>query len=136
MSSYRIEAIEGIGKTYGDKLSGIGIKTTKSLLDQAATPKQRKALAESSGIDDKRILKFANLADLMRVKGVATQYSELLEAAGVDTVKELRNRKPANLQARMAEVNEEKKLVRSVPSLSAVEKWVASAKELDPVLKY
>lgn len=136
MSSYSIEAIEGIGKSYGKKLSKVGIKTTKALLDRAATPKGRKALADATGIDDGRILKFANLADLMRVRGVAVQYSELLEAAGVDTVKELRNRKPANLQAAMAEVNGKKRLVRAVPSLSAVTKWVAEAKAMKPVLKY
>ncbi|MHA1554621.1 MAG: DUF4332 domain-containing protein, partial [Alphaproteobacteria bacterium] len=105
MSSYPIEAIEGIGKVYGRKLAQVGIKTTGVLLGRAATPKGRKALAEESGIDDGRILKFANLADLMRVKGVAIQYSELLEAAGVDTVKELRNRRADNLYAKMAEVN-------------------------------
>ena len=136
MSSYSIEAIEGIGKVYGAKLSNIGLKTTSALLARAATPRGRKELAEASGIDDRRILKFANLADLMRVKGVAVQYSELLEAAGVDTVKELRNRRPDNLQAKMAEINAAKKLVRSVPSLSAVTKWVAEAKALAPVLKY
>jgi len=136
MSSYPIEAIEGIGKVYGKKLSAVGITTTGALLNRAATPKGRRALGEASGIDDGRILKFANLADLMRVKGVAIQYSELLEAAGVDTVKELRNRRADNLQAKMAEVNAAKKLVRAVPSLSAVTKWVAEAKAMKPVLKY
>ncbi len=136
MSSYPIEAIEGIGKVYGQKLAKVGVRTTKALLDRAATPKGRKNLSDQSGIDDGRILKFANLADLMRVKGVAIQYSELLEAAGVDTVKELRTRRADNLQAKMAEINAKKKLVRSVPSLSAVTKWVAEAKALKPILKY
>lgn len=136
MSSYSIEAIEGIGKVYGAKLAGVGVKTTAALLTRAATPRGRKALAEESGIDDGRILKFANLADLMRVKGVAVQYSELLEAAGVDTVKELRNRRADNLQAKMVEINAAKKLVRSVPSLPAVTKWIAEANALKPVLEY
>ncbi|MEM1020042.1 MAG: DUF4332 domain-containing protein, partial [Pseudomonadota bacterium] len=103
---------------------------------QACTPKGRKQVAADTGIDEKKILKFANMADLMRIKGVGEEYSELLEAAGVDTVKELRNRRPDNLAAKMAEVNAKKKLVRSLPSEKVVEGWVGQAKELDPVMKY
>lgn len=134
--SYKITEIEGIGPKYGEKLVAVGIKTTGALLKRAASPKDRKALAEECGLDAKQILKWANMADLMRVKGVGEEYSELLEAAGVDTVKELRNRRADNLHAKMVEVNGEKKLVRQTPGLKAVEKWVAEAGALDPVLTY
>lgn len=134
--SYSISDIEGIGPVLAEKLKGAGIKTTGALLERAASPKGRKDVAAESGINEKQILKFANMADLMRIKGVGEEYSELLEAAGVDTVKELRNRRPDNLTAKMAEVNETKKLVRSLPSEKVVEGWVAHAKELDPVMTY
>ena len=134
--AYSIIEIEGIGPTYAEKLQAVGIKTTDAYLERAEDPKGRKALAEETGIDDKRILKWANMADLMRIKGVGEEYSELLEAAGVDTVKELKHRKPENLAAKMAEVNEEKKLVRQVPSESQVIKWVEQAKELPPMMTY
>jgi len=134
--SYKIETIEGIGPTYGAKLIEAGIKTTDDLLDAGASPAGRKALAEKSGLTTTQILKWANMADLMRIKGVGEEYSELLEAAGVDTVKELRNRNAANLTAKMEEVNETRKLVRQVPALGHVENWVAQAKEMDPKLTY
>ncbi|WP_150523024.1 DUF4332 domain-containing protein [Roseibium sediminis] len=134
--AYSIIEIEGIGPTYAEKLQAVGIKTTDAYLERAKDPKGRKALAEETGIDDKRILKWANMADLMRIKGVGEEYSELLEAAGVDTVKELKHRKPENLAAKMVEVNEEKKLVRQVPSESQVIKWVEQAKELPPMMTY
>ncbi|MEM9287494.1 MAG: DUF4332 domain-containing protein [Sphingomonadales bacterium] len=134
--SYSIIDIEGIGPALAEKLKGAGIRTTGALLEQACTPKGRKQVAADTGIDEKKILKFANMADLMRIKGVGEEYSELLEAAGVDTVKELRNRRPDNLAAKMAEVNAKKKLVRSLPSEKVVEGWVGQAKELDPVMKY
>nr|WP_306265669.1 DUF4332 domain-containing protein [Pararhizobium sp. IMCC3301] len=136
MSSYSIIDIEGIGPAYAKKLQGIGIRTTKALLDRAKDPKGRKAVAEESGLDASQILKWANMCDLMRIKGVAEEYSELLEAAGVDTVKELRNRNAANLATKMAEVNAAKKLVRLVPSEKSVEKWVAQAKALPPTMTY
>ncbi|MCY1708523.1 DUF4332 domain-containing protein [Pannonibacter sp. SL95] len=134
--AYPVIDIEGIGKVYAEKLHGIGIKTTDDLLDRAKDPKGRKALAEETGIDGSRILKWANMSDLMRIKGVAEEYSELLEAAGVDTVKELKHRVPANLAAKMAEVNEAKKLVRQVPSEKMVEKWVEEAKVLPAIMTY
>jgi predicted flap endonuclease-1-like 5' DNA nuclease len=93
-------------------------------------------VAEATGIDYSRILKWTNMADLFRIKGVGEEYSELLEAAGVDTVKELRNRNAENLHAKMAEVNAEKKLVRAMPSQGMVEGWVEYAKTLDPVMTY
>ncbi|GGB50323.1 ferredoxin [Roseibium aquae] len=134
--AYAISEIEGIGPVYAEKLGAVGIKTTEAYLERAKDPKGRKALAEETGIEEKRILKWANMADLMRINGVGEEYSELLEAAGVDTVKELKHRKPENLAAKMAEVNETKKLVRQVPSESQVVKWVEQAKELPPMMTY
>lgn len=134
--SYPIVDIEGIGPVMAEKLKTAGITTTDGLLDAAKDPKGRKALSEKTGIDEHRVLKWANMADLMRIKGVAEEYSELLEAAGVDTVKELKMRNAANLTKAMAEVNATKKLVRLLPAESMVEKWIAQAKELPPVLTY
>ena len=136
MASYSITEIEGIGPSFKKKLQKIGIRTTGKLLERAANPKGRRQLADESGIDEARILKWANMADLMRVKGVAEEYSELLEAAGVDTVKELKRRNAANLAEKMAEVNAKKKLVRLLPSEKRVDGWVAHAKTLDAVMTY
>lgn len=134
--AYKVEQIEGIGEVYGQKLNEVGIKTTDDILAKCATPKGRDELAEATGISEKLILKWANHSDLMRINGVAGQFAELLEAAGVDTVKELKHRVPANLQAKMAEVNAEKNLCNRVPNLAEVEKMVAQAKELEPILTY
>jgi len=133
---YPIIDIEGIGPTFTKKLKKIGVNRTDQLLERGASPKGRKALAAESGVDEKKILKWCNMADLMRIRGVAEEYSELLEAAGVDTVKELRNRNAANLAAKMQEVNADKKLVRQVPSESQVTKWVDQAKELPATMTY
>ncbi len=134
--SYPIIEIEGVGAVYAEKLKTAGITTTEGLLERAKSPKLRKEIAAATGIDETRILKWANMADLMRIKGVGEEYSELLEAAGVDTVKELKTRVPANLTKAMAEANAKRKLVRALPTESMVEKWVAQAKELPPVLTY
>jgi predicted flap endonuclease-1-like 5' DNA nuclease len=134
--SYSIDEIEGIGPAYAAKLGEAGIKTTEAYLERAKDPKGRKALEEATGIEGKRILKWANMADLMRISGVGEEYSELLEAAGVDTVKELKHRNAANLAEKMQEVNEAKKLVRQVPSESQVTKWVEQAKVLPPMMTY
>ena len=136
MSSYSIIDIEGIGKTYAAKLQKAGVRTTKALLSRGADPKGRKALAEETGLEAAQILKWANMADLMRIKGVGEEFSELLEAAGVDTVKELRNRKPVNLAKAMAEANAARKMVRQLPSVKQVESWVEQAKALPPILTY
>ena len=131
--TYKIVDVEGIGEVYSEKLVNAGIKTVD---EKGCKPAGRKELEEATGISGKLILTWCNHADLMRIKGIGPQFSELLEAAGVDTVKEFRNRVPANLQPKLEEVNAEKKLVRRVPSLKEVEKMVAQAKELEPVMEY
>jgi len=128
--------IEGIGPVYAEKLTGAGVKSIEGLLELGATPKGREELAEKSGISKALILEWVNHADLFRIKGVAEEYSDLLEEAGVDTVVELANRRPDNLHSKMLEVNEEKKLVRRPPSLKEVEKWVAQAKKLPRAVHY
>ena len=133
---YKVETIEGVGEVYAQKLNAVGVKTTDDILVKCATPKGRKELAEASGISEKLILKWANHSDLMRINGVAGQFAELLEAAGVDTVKELQHRAPANLKAKLDEVNAVKNLVNRVPNLPEIESMVAQAKELAPVLTY
>ena len=131
-----IEAIEGIGPKYGKKLRECGCGSANALLKRGATKKGRKEIADASGISDSIILRCVNMADLFRIKGVATQYAELLEAAGIDTVKELRNRRADNTAAKMKEVNDKKKLTRVVPSEKMVAGWIDQAKKLDPVVTY
>ena len=134
--AYKVEQIEGIGETYAKKLEEAGVNTTDQLLETCAKPAGRKALAEKTGISEKLILRWTNHADLMRIKGVAGQFAELLEAAGVDTVKEFRHRVPANLQPKLVEVNEARNLCNRVPSLSEVERMIEQAKELEPIVCY
>ena len=134
--TYKIIDIEGIGDVYAEKLIAAGINTDKEMLEKCCKPAGRKALAEATGISEKLILTWSNHCDLMRINGVGPQFSELLEAAGVDTVKEFRNRKPENLQPKLEEVNAANNLVRRVPSLKEVEKMVAQAKELPPMMEY
>ena len=134
--AYKIIDIEGVGEAYAEKLIAAGINTPAQLLEKCAAPKGRKELAEQTGIADKLILKWTNHADLFRINGIAGQFAELLEAAGVDTVKELRHRVPANLHAKVTEVNAEKNLCNRVPSLPELEKMIAQAKELEPIITY
>jgi len=122
--------IEGIGATYAKTLADAGLTNTDHLLDTAGSASGRKSLATKTGIDEGKILEWVNRADLMRIKGIGSEYSDLLEAAGVDTVKELAQRVPANLAAKLAEVNEAKKLVRRVPTESEVNTWVTEAKSM------
>jgi len=131
-----IETIEGIGPTYAAKLKEIGILTTADLLGEGASRKGREDLVEKTGLSAKLILKWVNMADLMRISGVGEEYSELLEAAGVDTVKELKMRNPDNLHQAMLQVNEQRKLVRRLPHLSEVQNWVEQAKLLEAVITY
>ncbi len=132
----KIDDIEGIGPTFAAKLESAGVKSVEVLLTTGSTPKGRKELAEKSSIDETLILKWVNRADLARIKGIGSELSDLLEAAGVDTVVELGNRKPENLLAKMTEVNEAKHLVRKLPALSQVEDWVKQAKDLPRAISY
>lgn len=132
----KLSMIEGIGEAYEEKLKAVGVTTVEGLLQTCATKKGRKELAERSGATEKQILKWANNADLARVKGIGSEYADLLEAAGVDTVPELAQRKPENLMAQLVKVNEEKKLVRHMPTLHQVEDWVKQAAALPRVLEY
>lgn len=134
--AYKVIDIEGVGAAYAEKLTAAGVETAAQLLEKCATPAGRKALAEETGISEKVVLRWANHADLFRVKGVGPQFAELLEAAGVDTVKELAHRNAENLAAKMAEVNAEKNLVNRVPVASEVQKMIDCAKELPGVLTY
>ena len=129
---YKIEDVEGIGPVYGEKLRAVGISAVDKLLELGATKSGRSSLAKETGISEKEILKWVNHADLFRIAGVGPQFAELLEAAGVDTVKELRNRNAENLYSKIGEVNEVKKLVRRLPSLSQVEEMIELAGTLDP----
>ena len=121
----KINLIEGIGDAYCAKLNEAGIVSVEQMLDACKTRQDRKALAAKSGVTEEQVLLWANHADLFRIKGVSSQYADLLEAAGVDTVKELAQRNPENLTERMEKLNEEKHLVRTVPYLKMVRKWVA-----------
>ena len=131
-----IKQVEGIGSVYAEKLSAVGVNTTNGLLKAGSTAKGRKELAEKTGISSKLILEWVNHADLFRIKGVGSEYADLLEAAGVDTVPELAQRNAANLYAKMAEVNAEKKLVRRIPPKVTVESWVTQAKGLPRAIEY
>ena len=133
---YKIIDIQGIGPVYAEKLIGIGIETVDQLLEKGADAKGRQAIEEATGIRHDLVLTWVNHADLFRVKGVGPQFAELLEAAGVDTVKELRNRNAANLAAKMLEVNEEKHLCRRTPVEKEVAKFIELAKELEPKVSH
>src|SRR5512140_3071229 len=132
----RIIDIQGIGPAYADKLTKVGIRSTEVLLEEGCSPEGRKRIAETTGISHELILKWVNMADLYRIHGIGSQYAELLEAAGVDTVPELAQRVPANLCEKMAEVNGQKKLVRHLPALGQVESWVTQARELPRKIHY
>ncbi|HOE34540.1 MAG: DUF4332 domain-containing protein [Chloroflexi bacterium] len=128
--------IEGIGPVYSEKLQKAGVGSVEALLKLGATPKDREALAEKVGIDKKLILEWVNHADLFRIKGVAEEYSDLLEEAGVDTVVELAQRNAENLLAKIQEVNAAKKLVRRIPTLAQIQNWIEQAKSLPRAIHY
>ena len=132
----KITEIEGIGPAFAEKLAGAGVTTVEGLLETGATKAGRKKLAADSGIDEVKILDWVNMADLFRVKGIASQFAELLKAAGVDTVKELKNRNAENLFTKLTEVQEEKKITRAVPALSQVTDFIEQAKNLEPKVAY
>jgi len=125
-----IDSIEGIGGSYAKTLEDAGIASVEALLEAGAEKASRVALAAKTGISEKLLLKWVNMADLFRVRGVASQYAELLECAGVDTVAELAQRNANSLHAAVKKANEEKQVVRQIPALSVVESWVAEAKKL------
>lgn len=131
-----IKEIEGIGQKLATTLRKAGIRTTEALLKRAATKRGRKELAAATGLSEKQILEWVNRADMMRCQGVGSEYSDLLEAAGVDTIKELRRRNPTSLTARMIEINEKKRLVRRLPTEAMVARWVESAQGLEPMVRY
>ena len=136
MASYSIADMRAVGPFYAAKLKAAGIRSTTKLLDRARTPKGRRQLAEASGIPPEHILRWANMADLMRVPGVAADYAELLSASGVDTVKELKRRNVGNLVARIIAVNETKQIVELLPSEVRVARWIEEAKGLEPMMTY
>lgn len=134
--AYTIEEIEGIGPAYAGKLSTAKIETTDDLLALCCDAKGRKEVSESTGLSEAHLLKWANMADLMRISGIGPQYAELLEQSGVDTVKELRTRNFENLAEKMREINEQKQLARTSPAPSLVEQWVDQAKSLEPKISH
>jgi predicted flap endonuclease-1-like 5' DNA nuclease len=131
-----IKEIEGIGPTYAEKLANVGINTVHALLDKGCTPSGRKELAQKTSIPEALILEWVNMADLFRIEGIGEEYSDLLEEAGVDTVVELSKRVPENLHAKLKEVNEQKKLVRQLPTLDTVKKWIEKARTLPRKVEY
>ena len=128
--------IEGIGEQYAEKLAQAKIGTTQSQLKRAATRKGRREVSKESGVSPAKLLDFVNRADLFRVRGIGEEYSDLLEASGVDTVPELAARNAKNLTAKMAEVNEKRSLVRRVPNEKQVADWVKQAKKLKRAIEY
>jgi len=137
MANYKISDIEGIGPKFAEKLKSAKVRSVGALLKTGSTKAERKSLAKQTGIEEGTILKWVNMADLYRVKGVGSEYAELLEKTGVDTVKELRNRNAENLHAKMQEINSSGRvLVRQLPGRHTVKTWVEHAKKLDPMITY
>ena len=133
---YKIIDIEGVGDAYAEKLQAAGISKASELLDKCQAPKGRREIAEATGISEKLILRWTNHADLFRINGVGPQFAELLEAAGVDTVKEFRHRLAENLQPKLTELNEARHICGRVPVVSEVQKMIDQAKELEPMVTY
>jgi hypothetical protein len=134
--SYPITDIDGIDGEVAAVLKSVGIRSSDRLLEAARTVRGRKSLAEKTGFDEKQLLCWANIADRMRIKGVRKEYAELLQAAGVDTVKELKYRNPGNLAKAMADANKKRKLVRLLPSEKVVKRWIENAKTLPLKITY
>lgn len=132
----KLSDIEGIGPVFEAKLNAVGVKTVEGLLKAGATKKGRVELADKSGVGEKNILEWVNAADLFRIRGVGSEYADLLEEAGVDTVVELATRKPENLFKKIVEVNAGKKLVRKLPTEAQVADWVKQAGKLPRVIEY
>ena len=134
--TYPIQDIEGIGPTFGEKLAAAGINTTDDLLNRCCGRSGRKTAAAETGVSETLILKWTNMADMMRISGIGPQFAELLEAAGVDTVKELAQRNAENLATAMASKNEEKNLTNAVPAQSVVSGWIEAAKTTEGRMTY
>ena len=134
--SYKIEEIEGIGPEYGSKLRDVDIQTTEDLLRRCGDKKGREGVSTETGLSEKHLLEWVNLADLMRINGVGEEFADLLEEAGVDTVKELATRNAENLAEAMAEVNEKKNLTDRVPSADTVQGWIDEAGKMDPFVSH
>jgi hypothetical protein len=134
--SYPVSSIEDISGDDIEMLKSVGIRTAEKLLEAAKSPKGRKLLAAKTGLDEKKLLGWANLADKLRIKGMGREYAGLLRAVGVDTVRELRYRNPAKLAKAMAEANKKRKLVRFLPSEKLVARWVENAKKLPQKITY
>jgi predicted flap endonuclease-1-like 5' DNA nuclease len=132
----KLEKIEGVGEFYAQKLRGAGIATTQALLEKGASPQGREEIAEKTGISETLILEWVNHVDLFRIKGVGEEYSDLLEEAGVDTVPELAQRNAENLYRKLVAVNQEKELVRRLPTQAQVSDWIEQAKRLPRVITY
>jgi predicted flap endonuclease-1-like 5' DNA nuclease len=132
----KLSKVEGIGEVYAQKLRATGITTTQALLEKGASPQGRTEIAEKTGISERLILEWVNHVDLFRIKGVGEEYSDLLEEAGVDTVPELAQRNPEHLHQNLVAVNQEKKLVRQLPTRSQVSDWIEQAKRLPRVITY
>ena len=134
--SYKIEEIQGIGPAYKEKLAKAKVATTDDLLKMCCEPAGRKTISETTGLSEGHLLTWSNMADMMRISGVGPQFAELLEASGVDTVKELQHRNAENLATKMSEVNTEKNLANATPAASTVQEWIDQAKSLEPTIKY
>ena len=130
-----IIAIEGIGKKYKEKLKAAGVDTVEVLLEKGNTPKGRKELAGTTGISPELILKWTYLADLIRIDGVGEEYSDLLQAAGINTVKDLTRLYAKDVFNKIIGINKEKELVRQLPSLKMVEDWIGQSKKLPLVVE-
>lgn len=131
-----VKELKGMTEALAEKLAEKGIKDSDQLLEAAATPSGRKELAAHAGVETRAILELANRADLARVKGIGGVFGDLLEAAGVDTIKELATRRADNLHAKIVEVNNDKKLSGRVPTEADVQDWVEQAKALGGKIEY
>jgi hypothetical protein len=134
--SYPLTDIDGIDRETATILKSAGIRSSKSLLEGAATARGRKQLAKRTKLPEKQLLQWANVAHFMSIRGVSREYADLLQKSGVDTVKELKYRNPAKLVAAMAEANKARKLVRVLPSERRVVSWIDHAKKLPPKITY
>jgi predicted flap endonuclease-1-like 5' DNA nuclease len=132
----RIDVIEGIGVAHASALSRAGVTHVRHLLQRGATPGGREALARETGLSPAQLVEWVNHIDLMRIRGVGAEYSDLLEAAGVDSPVELAQRSPARLAILLAETNAERPLVRRVPSEKVLAGWISEARTLPPLITH